>query len=131
MKHSNGRVKFLPARRVGRHSKAPFCRSYGKLKRVIGIAIFVLGATVATVLFGVLSGMAANASVTPAARTCAAFKAWDHARTGANLNALMTASEAAPWALYGTDTVVLYTDVRDRDAIDTQSDIRDLRADCE
>ncbi|HEY1700737.1 MAG TPA: hypothetical protein VGG75_13575 [Trebonia sp.] len=44
MKHSNGRVKFLPARRVGVHANAPYCRPLVKFKRVIGALIFILAA---------------------------------------------------------------------------------------
>jgi hypothetical protein len=130
MKHSNGRVKFLPARRAGVHANAPYCRSLVKFKRVIGWSIVALAVALVVGYPLFILQVAANASVTPAAKTCAAFTKWDHARTAANLNAMLTDSEAAPWALLGTDAVVLYTDVRDHDTTDAKDDILYFGQDC-
>jgi hypothetical protein len=49
---------------------------------------------------------------TPATKTCAAFKTWNVHRTTANLNTMMTDSEAAPWKYVGEDAASLYADVR-------------------
>lgn len=67
---------------------------------------------------------------TPAARTCAAFRTWDHKRTAANLNTLMADSITAPWMPLGTDVVILFMDVRDHDTIDTRDDVTALGEDC-
>lgn len=78
-----------------------------------------------------LTARPATASVnaaTPSQRACTAFAAWDRHRRTADLDAMLTTSELAPWKYLGSDAVVLYTDVRAHES--TASDIRWLRADC-
>lgn len=96
--------------------------------RKIGIVLIIIGAL--GVLVSILAGQAhasVTASVSPAQRTCQAFKAWDHHRTGANLDRLMTASERAPWHNLGLDVSVVYFDVRDHDTVDLKLDADGVR----
>jgi hypothetical protein len=58
----------------------------------------------------------AQAAVTPAARTCAAYAAWHAHPTTVRLNAMMTASFSAPWKYTGEDADGLYSDVRSHSA---------------
>lgn len=84
--------------------------------------------------FAILAIMAlhnANAATLPAkVRTCAAFNAWNHHRTVTNLNAMLTASESAPWNNLGNDVDVVYADVRGNDRIDLPMDARGIAIDC-
>lgn len=65
-------------------------------------------------------------------RTCAAFARWDRHRTAANLDAMLTASERAPWVFVGSDAAVVYVDVREGPAgqADLADDVANFRADC-
>lgn len=81
-------------------------------------------ATATLVAATLLSG---HASTTP---TCHAFNTWNHHRTTANLNTLLTASEYATWSPLGNDTVVVYSDVRAHDTYDLAADVKGLAADC-
>jgi hypothetical protein len=71
-----------------------------------------------------------HVQTTPAQKTCAAFRAWDKHRSTANLDAMMTASERAPWHSIGTDVNVVYTDVRAGYKLDLAADVAGVRQDC-
>jgi hypothetical protein len=93
------------------------------------IAAVVMASAVASGSAVALNSTPANASTASAtAKTCAAFARWDHHRTTANLNAMLTASELAPWVLVGTDAVVVYTDVRSKQNV--TDDVKSFRTDC-
>jgi hypothetical protein len=74
---------------------------------------------------------ASATTATPTTRTCAAFVKWDHARTTANLNSMMTVSETAPWKYVGEDAAGLYSDVRGKAAAKyVTADIKFFGEDC-
>jgi hypothetical protein len=94
------------------------------------VAVF---AAPAIVVAGILANGTAHASVaaqTPAQRTCAAFSTWDHKRTTANLNAMLTVSESAPWKYVGEDAAGLYTDVRSGKTGYIAEDVKYFGEDC-
>lgn len=94
--------------------------------RAIGFAIVAF--VVTFIVMQLAQGaFASTTSVSPAQRTCQAFKAWDHHRTVANLDRLMTASERAPWHNLGLDVSVVYFDVRDHDTVDLPNDAGSVR----
>jgi hypothetical protein len=96
--------------------------------------------TIAAVLAGVLASAGAAgtgialqshpAALTPSQKTCAAFWKWDHARTGANLNVMMTDSETAPWQHLGIDVGVVYFDARGHNRTDLPGDVAGVASDC-
>lgn len=75
---------------------------------VKGIAAGVVGFTVLVVPVAAHAGT----TVSPAQQTCAAYKAWLAHPSTARLNAMLTASENAPYKYVGEDAVGLYKDVR-------------------
>jgi disulfide bond formation protein DsbB len=75
------------------------------------LAILALPVIAVGLVIGATTASATTA--TPTAKTCAAFAKWDHARTTGNLDAMLTASMAAPWRYVGEDAAGLYSDVRD------------------
>lgn len=94
------------------------------------VIAFVVSAVAAGIALHAVPANASTHKTTPAARTCAAFRTWDHHRTTANLDALLTASETAPWVPLGADVVVVYTDVRGHDTYDLAADVKAIGQDC-
>lgn len=95
------------------------------------MSIAAIGATVAiaaTVATG--HAPAHTAHPTPTQRTCADFRAWHAHKTTANLDAMLTASERAPWSNLGNDVNVVYADVRGHNTYDLAGDIAGIIADC-
>lgn len=89
----------------------------------------------ATMAAALMAGSSAQAAPTrhspsPAAQTCRAFAQWNHHRTTANLDAMLTASERAPWANLGNDVDVVYADVRGGNHLDLAADVSGIRKDC-
>jgi hypothetical protein len=81
-----------------------------KLARLAATAL--LTATAAATLTAA-PALASTAPLAPAAvKTCAAYRAWLAHPTTVRLNAMMNASEAAPWKYVGEDATGLYSDVR-------------------
>jgi hypothetical protein len=57
--------------------------------------------------------MPAHASVTPTAQICGAFSTWDHHKTLANANAMLTDVMRDPWVKYvSEDMTGVYADYR-------------------
>ncbi|HEY1705639.1 MAG TPA: hypothetical protein VGG75_38630 [Trebonia sp.] len=107
MRYTNG-----TGTHTDRHEEtAPLAKADTGIKRAIGISIFLLTFLVVGLAYAAVAN-AATATATPAQRTCAAFATWDHKRTTANLNTMMTVSESAPWKYTGEDAAGLYSDVR-------------------
>lgn len=90
------------------------------------VAAVVMALTMVTASGG--AARAAAVRATPAQRTCTAFAAWERHRTTSHLDAMLTASERAPWTPIGADAVVLYTDVRSGE--NTAGDIAAMHGDC-
>jgi hypothetical protein len=96
------------------------------------VPVVLTPAVMATAFMGTGSAQASPAvhSPSPAARACHAFTQWEHHRTTGRLDAMLTASERAPWDAIGADVVVVYTDVRDGDHLDLPADVKSLAQDC-
>lgn len=77
-----------------------------------------------------VSSLLGTHPMSPAMRTCAAFRVWDEHRTAVHLDAMLTASEHAPWRNLGNDVDVVYADVRDGDRYDLPGDIAGIKTDC-
>lgn len=71
-----------------------------------------------------------SVTVTPAERTCTAFRAWLAHPTAGRLNTVMRDSVSAPWRPLGADVVVLFTTLRNGDTTDRASAVSDVTADC-
>lgn len=97
------------------------------MKAVIPVVAAVMLAGTAT---GAAIAQASPAALTPSQKTCAAFWKWDHARTGASLNVMMTASETAPWQPLGLDVGVVYFDARGHNRTDLPGDVAGVASDC-
>lgn len=94
------------------------------------ISLLILAPVVAAAVYAgtASASTSTGTSTTPAVKTCAAFARWNAHRTTANLNAMMTVSEAAPWLTAGRDAYVLYGDVRGLSWLAPQNTTRDARA---
>jgi len=84
----------------------------------------------AVVFLAHLFGSANAATLTPKAATCAAFAQWNHHRTTANLDRMVTASLPAPWHNLGNDVNVVYADVRGGNHTDLAGDVTGIASDC-
>jgi hypothetical protein len=106
-----------------------------RVKRAVGIAVIVLSALVLAGFAFVITSGTANAAVSPQAKTCAAFSKWDHARTTANLNAMMADTFTGTWSskagkyLVG-DVAGLYGDVKSGYSKGIASDVKYTGEDC-
>ena len=97
------------------------------MRKIVITAIAMLA-----VVAGMLSvTMHANAvTLSASARTCIAFAHWSHHHTNASLDAMLTASERAPWNNLGNDVDVVYADIRGGDRIDLSADASGIADDC-
>lgn len=124
MIHSPAHDKTTRPRTVGQVRKR---KTYARhLIFLVIAAAFLCGAF----LWPFHAAHAATASATPAQKTCAAFKVWDHQRTTAHLDAMMTDSFTTPWKYVGDDASGLYADVRASAAKYVASDIKYMAEDC-
>lgn len=80
-----------------------------KFARYLMIALSPLAMAAAFLLTG-----SAQASPSPAAQICGAFQTWNHSRTLANANAMLTGVMRSPWVKYvSSDATGLYADFRE------------------
>lgn len=90
----------------------------------------IIGAGAGLVALATMHSAGAT-TVSPAKQTCAAFRAWEGHRTGANLDKIVTASFTVTWRYLGLDAVNLYADVRDHaSAHYINSEVQYLKQDC-
>lgn len=96
------------------------------------IAVLAMLALVAGMVGLTLTVQSAHAAGMPSPKVtaCHAFAVWNYHRTMAHLDAMLTASERAPWNPLGNDAVVVYADVRSGDTLDLSADVKGLAADC-
>jgi hypothetical protein len=118
-------------------TRAPQAKPRVLQKRGLGIAIFALSAVAAGIAALIFLPGNAQASATPAARTCSAFAAWEKHPATANIDAMMADTfagagwTASPGKYVIGDAASLYGDWRSGAASKyVNNDVKYMRADC-
>jgi hypothetical protein len=116
-------------------TRAPQAKPRVLQKRGLGIAIFALSAVAAGIAALIILPGNAQASATPAARTCSAFATWEKHPATANIDAMMADTFTMTWSgdskYVGSDAASLYGDWRSgAKAKYVNDDVKYMREDC-